>query len=392
MSAVTVGWVHDRHRIGGTPLRPRVLVISQIPTPYRLPVYAQLARRPELELEVVFCAAAQPDRPWDVDAALAEVPHRVLRGRSRTLRLGGDTFVYEANPEILGVLEHGRYDLLVIGGYAMLTEQLALLWARGRRTPYLLHSESHLLKERRASVRAMKRLVLPEIVGRAAGGLAVGSAAAEYLAAYGVPPGRIRIFPNTVDVATYGREAGEARGRAAAIRQELRLPERYVLFAGRLTEGKGVPDLCEALRRLGPDAPALVVAGEGPLASDLASLPTVTMAGFQQRNRLVQLLALAEATVVPSRAESWGVVVNEALACGSPVLASDAVGAAVDLLVDGLNGRIFQAGNPAALAAALVAPPVGGDPAAGRIARWTYEFAVEQVVEAVQLALGRRSS
>ncbi|HUP32564.1 MAG TPA: glycosyltransferase family 4 protein [Gaiellaceae bacterium] len=370
--------------------RPRVLVISEIPTPYRLPFFQRLAALDEVRVEVVFCAGAEPDRPWALDGLLAGVPHRILPGLAPVVRTRRGTFVYQVNPGILPLLVRGRFDLLVVGGYAVFAEQVALAFARLRGIPYLLHSESHLLKPRPPWVRAIKRMVLPTVLGGAGGGLAVGSAAARYLAAYGLDPGRIRIVPNTIDVDRYRTAAEAARDRAAEIRADRNLPDGFLLFAGRLVEAKGIPELVEALRLLGRSAPLVVVAGEGPLADELAALPTVRMVGFLQPEALIDFFALADATVVPSRSEPWGVVVNEALACGCPVIASDTVGAAEDLVVEGVNGLIVPAGDASALAAAMGKALPRPDPTKGRIARWNYDFAVEQFVDALRLALPGR--
>ena len=218
----------------------------------------------------------------------------------------------------------------------------------------------------------------------------MGSAAARYLTAYGIPPERIRIVPNTIDVAGFGERAAAARTYSARIRRERGLPERYVLFAGRLVEVKGIEELIDARRLLGDSAPELVVAGEGPLASELGDEPGVHLLGFQDEERLIELYALADATVVPSRVEPWGVVVNEALACGCPVIASAAVGAAEDLVVDGENGWIVSARDAGALAAALAAGLPSRDPARGRIESWTNEFGEQQFLEALRIALPGR--
>lgn len=365
------------------------MVVSEIPTPYRLPLFARLAKRPELDLEVAFCAEAEYDRPWEIEDLLRDVPHRILAGFAPGVRTRRNAFVYEVNPGIVRLLARGRYDALVVGGYSVFAEQAAIAYARLRRVPYLLHNESHDLSPRAGWKRSLKRVLLPPLVSHAAAGLAVGSAAARYLASYGLDPGRIRIVPNTIDVAGYGKRAAEARARATEIRRELDLPERYLVFAGRLVEAKGLPHLVEALRLLGPAAPLVIVAGEGPLAAELASVPGLRLVGFQQQDRLIQLLALADAALVPSRREPWGVVVNEALACGCPVIASDVVGAAVDLIIDGVNGRVVPAGDARALAAAIASGPPSGDPAQGTIKRWTYDFAVEQFLEALSIALRR---
>ncbi len=367
--------------------RPRILVISEIPTPYRLPLYRALAARDDLELEVVFCAAEQPDRPWRLADELAGVPHRVLRNIPLRLRPRTSGFVYELNPDIFEVLREAGPDLLVVGGYAVFAEQAAIGFARRRRIPYVIHSESHLSKPRSTAVRAVKRALLPGIVGGAAAGLAVGSPAARYLAAYGLHPGRIRIVPNTIDVARYRADAESARARAGEVRRARRLPERYHLYAGRLVEVKGIRDFLRARALLGSAALPAVVAGDGPLAPEVADAAGAVHVGFQQRERLIELFALAEATVVPSLSEPWGVVVNESLACGTPVIASDAVGALEDLIRDGVDGLTYPAGDVHALAGALRHPPLSRT-SGGRIERWTYEFAVEQFVEAVALALG----
>jgi glycosyltransferase involved in cell wall biosynthesis len=370
--------------------RPRILAISEIPTPYRLPLYRAIADRPELEFEVVFCAADQPDRPWDLGGELAGVPHRFLKNYPLRLKPRSSGFVYEINPEIVSVVLESEPDLLVIGGYAVFAEQVAIGLARAKGIPYILHSESHLLKPRSNVVRAAKRALLPAVVAGASAGLAVGSAAARYLAAYGLHPGRVRIFPNTIDVAGYTAAAASARARAAEIRAARNLPDRFHLFAGRLVEVKGVRDFLAARDRCGDAAPLAVFAGDGPLAGELKAARNVSHVGFQQRDSFIEQFALAEGTVVPTLSEPWGVVVNEALACGSPVIASDAVGAAEDLVRDGVNGRVYPAGDVAALAAVLQMPPPPGDPSRGRIERWTYDFALEQFLEAVRIALPGR--
>jgi glycosyltransferase involved in cell wall biosynthesis len=369
-----------------TRLRPRVLVLSEIPTPYRLPIYRLLAESGQIELDLVFLAESEPDRPWRLEQDLAGVPHSVLPGYAPTIRTRRNTFVYEINPGIFGLLRSKRWDLIVIGGYAVFAEQTAIAYARIRDIPYVLHSESHLRKPRRRIVSAAKAAVLPRIVRGAAAGFATGSAAAKYLEHYGLQRERIRIVPNTIDVESYAARSTRARSEAQSIRDDMELPEHYLLYVGRLVEAKGLLDLVEALDALGAGAPTVVAAGEGPLASALEASGHFRLLGFQDQNRLIDLYALADAFVLPSRDEPWGVVVNEALACGTPVIASDAVGAAEDLITDGVNGLIVPAGDTAALAGALTAPyPSGTD---GRIERWTYAFAVEQFLEGVELALG----
>lgn len=365
-------------------MRPvRVLVVSEIPTPYRLPFFRRLAARPELGLTILFCAASEPDRPWELE--LEGVPHEVLSGVPLTFRTRRNTFVYEINPGILRRIRRREVDALVVGGYAVFAEQAAIVLARAQRIPYLVHSESQFLTKRRSVVRAVKKGVLPLVIGGAAAGLAAGSAAARYLAYYGLDPARIRIVPNTIDVPAYAERAEEARRNAAEVRARLDLPERYHLFVGRLVSAKGIDDLVEARRRR--SLPELLVAGTGPLEDRLAAEPGVRLLGFQPMERLIELYALAELTAVPSRFEPWGVVVNEALACGCPVVVSEAVGAAVDLVRDGHDGRVVPLGDAAALADALSSPLPRPDPREGRIWRWTYDFALEQFVEALDVAL-----
>jgi glycosyltransferase involved in cell wall biosynthesis len=371
----------------------RVLLISEIPTPYRMPAFEHIAAHPEIDLHVLFCAEDEPDRPWNLEREYA-FSYDVLPGVAPAWRTRRDTFVYEINPTIFRALSAHPHDVLVISGYAVFAEQAALLWARVRGKPYVLLSESHLGKARASWKHAVKRLILPRLLGHASAGLAVGSAAADYLAHYGVARGRIRIFPNTIDVEAYCEAADRARANRAAVLEEIGLPERYLLYVGRLVERKGILDLIEAHRRLPADAPPLVVVGDGPLRESVAEGERVQALGFLEPSLLPTIYALAELAVIPSHDEPWGVAVNEALAAGTPVVASDAVGAARDLIDSGVNGLTYPAGDVAALGNALESalsqftPPVQR----GRIVAWNYEFATEQFVQAMSIATSGGSS
>ena len=132
--------------------------------------------------------------------------------------------------------------------------------------------------------------------------------------------------------------------------------------AARLVEHKAQGDLIEAwrlwTRRIDPErCPFLVVVGDGPLRAQLeraaAGLDTVRFAGFRNQTELPGFYAAAELFVLPSRREPWGLVVNEAMNAGCAILASDRVGAAPDLVRDGVNGLVYPAGSVHALAEAL---------------------------------------
>jgi glycosyltransferase involved in cell wall biosynthesis len=142
----------------------------------------------------------------------------------------------------------------------------------------------------------------------------------------------------------------------------LRLPRRFFLYAGRLVREKGIFDLLHAYGALQPElreSVGLVFVGDGPERSALlehaaATNPgSIQIVGFAQREELAAYYALADIFVFPTHTDPWGLVVNEAMACGLPVIASQATGCVVDLVAHGRNGRIVSVGNVQELAAAM---------------------------------------
>ena len=150
------------------------------------------------------------------------------------------------------------------------------------------------------------------------------------------------------------------RQHETQLRAQMGLPERYFLFVGRLVPGKGVSDLLDAYTHLPPvlrEQVGLVFAGEGPMRAELESQArdihpgTVHFAGFVHREALAAYYALAECFVFPTRTDPWGLVVNEAMACGLPVICTRVAGCAADLVHE--NGRLVSVANVAELSAAM---------------------------------------
>jgi glycosyltransferase involved in cell wall biosynthesis len=153
--------------------------------------------------------------------------------------------------------------------------------------------------------------------------------------------------PNAVDNAFFATQAENTRSQAAEFREKLGLPARFILFVGRLVPEKGVFDLLDAyakLERGQRSEVGLVFAGEGVSRKDLAerarriSPGIVCFQGFAQRENLAGLYALAENLVLPTHSDPWGLVVNEAMACGLPIIVSSVAGCSADLVEDGWNG------------------------------------------------------
>ncbi len=381
----------------------RVGYISGEPTPWRAPQLDRIAAHPDIQLTAIYAASTVQRREWTLELAHDPV---ILRGPSLPLVriLHHD---YPITPGIWRLLEKERFDVLVIGGWSLFPAQAAIVWARRRKVPYLIVSENHFREHRRLWVRAVKSLVLRQVVPQASGSLVTGSLAREHAIHYGAQPDSVTVFPNTVDIAAYRRAAERLRGDRASIRRSLSIEDGAVVVVqvGRLIPSKGVDEIVEAVgraRALVSRPLHLLFVGSGELRSPLerrvAELGlSATFAGFRQGEDLLECYAAADIFALFSRREPWGIVVNEAAAFGLPLILTDVVGAAADLLKPGENGELVASGDVPGQARAIA--KLADDDLRRRyghrsielVEPWGYEPSVETFVLAIRAALATRS-
>ena len=306
---------------------------------------------------MIYAAGTVADRTWRV-----EPKHRAvfLRG----LRLPGAQRVlhhdYPVTPGVVGALMDAQPDVVVVSGWSTFAAQAAITWCGIKDIPYLLVVESHDEGPRAGWRRTVKGTVVPPIVERAAGLLVTGTLARDSMIARGAHPERVRVFANTVDVEDFGEQADRLAGRRAELRRtvEAEPEDVVVLSVARLAPEKGLDVLVRAVAAADDPRLVLVVAGEGPERARLAKLAgelsvRLTLAGDVDWERIVELYVAADVFALLSEREPWAVVVNEAAACGLPLVLSDRVGAAHDLLRDGENGALVRAGDVDAAAQSL---------------------------------------
>ena len=324
----------------------RILIVTEIPAPFRIPLFNALAAQPDVDLCVAFLAEHDPRRTYRVYREEFSFREVVLRGWS--LRRGGRWVVVSRG--VLGLLRRTRADVVVVGGWNQPAFWQVLVAARTTRTPALVWVESTAADARSdgAAAGALRRLAL----GLAGSFLVPGSASRAYLRGLGVADSRIFEAPNAVDHRVFRERVDEQRADRAALRTRLGLEGCVFLYVGRFERAKGLDVLLRAMT----DVPGLLVlVGSGPLEPELqrASGERVRIVGQLTRDELVPWYAVADVLVLPSRSEPWGMTLNEGAAAGLPLVATDAVGAAHDLIEDGVNGFRVPADDPRALAEAL---------------------------------------
>jgi 1,2-diacylglycerol 3-alpha-glucosyltransferase len=335
----------------------KTVIVTEIIAPYRIPVFNALARRGDLDLHVIFLSETDETfRQWRVYKDEIDFSYQVLP--AWRWRAGKSTLL--VNRGVWSALNRVSPEVIICGGYNYIASWEALLWARRRGVAFVLWSESnvHDLRQRRLWVESLKtyflrhcdRFVVP------------GKASWQYLRSLGSPEARVFTAPNAVDNNLFAIAAERTRLHAVGFRQKLNLPSRFILFVGRLVPEKGVFDLLEAYAKLESDVRSdvgLVFAGDGVSREELLkrakqmSPGTVCFPGFAQREELAGLYALAETLVLPTHSDPWGLVVNEAMACGLPIIVSNVAGCAADLVEDGWNGYVVPPGDHVKLAMAI---------------------------------------
>jgi glycosyltransferase involved in cell wall biosynthesis len=326
-------------------MKRRLVILTEIIAPYRIPVFNALAARGDVDPHIIFFSENdQSLRQWHVYKDEIKFSYEVLP--SWRQRLGKYNLLL--NGRVSSTLLRANAEAVVCGGYSYLASWQAALWAKRHGVPLLLWSESTArdMRRRHAPVEFMKTRFLQ--LCRAF--VAAGKAPRDYLRELGAPDQSIFIAPDAVDVQLYSTLAHRAREHAEEVRAHHNLPLRYFLCAGRLVKEKGVFDLLAAYAKLDEVTRSqigLVFAGDGSARSELTHRAmeinpgVVRFCGFLHRELIADLYALAEALVFPTHSDPWGLVVNEAMACGLPIIASEVAGCVPDLVEDGWNGFVI---------------------------------------------------
>src|ERR1700692_849675 len=322
----------------------RTVILTEIISPYRIPVFNALARRADLDLHVIFLAETDKAiRQWRVYRSEIRFSYQVLP--SWRWRAGRNSLLI--NRGLWRALNAVRPQVIICGGYNYLASWQALWWARRRKVEFVLWSESNRDDARSGKplVESLKRYFL----GKCDRFVVPGKASHEYLTMLGSAGKTIVTAPNAVDNSLFASQAEKTRASAAGFREKLNLPRRFILFVGRLVPEKGVFDLLEAYAKLENDVRSdvgLVFAGDGLSKEELMQRAKqirpglVRFPGFAQRDDLANIYALAETFVLPTHSDAWGLVVNEAMACGLPVIVTRVAGCSADLVEDGWNGYL----------------------------------------------------
>lgn len=343
----------------------RVVLIHNFLSPYRVPLFEELAQR--FDLEVWILGDIRSVRDWPADAPGAAFRMRALP--NITIPLGSRYNVILLNYTLPRELAHANADVIICCAWDTPATFYASYYAKKRGIPFILWSGSTAAES--TLVRRFTKPFVRRLVKRASAWLAYGSRAKAYLISLGANEAKTFVAYNTVETAAFA-EANAASPKEA-LRKRLGIATKHVvLYCGNLLDLKGVCDLLEAFARLGQMEAqrngqgvdekeiTLVLVGSGEqekkyraFVRDAGISDRVIFAGFAPRNEMPSYYAIGDVLVVPSRSEVWGLVINEALACSVPVIATDVCGATADLVRHGENGVIVPSRNPEALADAI---------------------------------------
>ncbi|MCX8128919.1 MAG: glycosyltransferase family 4 protein [Clostridia bacterium] len=312
----------------------RVLYITNIPTPYRIDFWNELGKH--VDLTVWFEAANYKHRKWDIRDLGLNFKYEFLKG----LMFGAGR---QFNIGMFRKLKQEKYDVLIISCYNSPSEMLVITWLNIKKIPFIFTSDGGFPKK---DIK-IKYLLKKYLISSAREWLSSGSNCTRYLNHYGADKELIFEYPFSVDFKVEGQTSLTCEERLE-LKNRDNLNDVVVLTVGQFIHRKGIDVLLSAFKEIGNKNVSLVIIGDGPLKEEYGSyvsgnnLQNVVIKDFMQKDELVKYYKIADIFVLPTRYDIWGLVVNEAMYFGLPVIATNKTGAAFDLIEDGVNGYVVD--------------------------------------------------
>jgi glycosyltransferase involved in cell wall biosynthesis len=336
----------------------RLAIIVSHPIQYYVPLYRRLAKRKDVEIKVFFTwhGAESPILDQGFKQKVAwDIPVRdgyefeVVPNTSR--KPGTHHFWGLRNPGLLSAVLEWQPDAVFLTGYPYASHLKAMHAFFTRSVPLLFRGDSHLLNQTGGLRWVVKRMVLRRIYRWSAACLYVGKHNRDYYRAFGVPEEKLFPCPHSIEVDRFANPHDELEKQAAAWRKELGIEDHRIvlLFAGKFEDKKRPLALMRAVKDHDDSNVMLVMVGDGELGDQVRQIAQSApdrfrVLSFQNQSRMPLVYRLGDLFVLPSvYNETWGLAVNEAMACDRPVLVSDMVGCAPDLVKPGRTGEVFHA-------------------------------------------------
>lgn len=376
----------------------RLAIIASHPVQYYAPLFRELARK--IDVEVFYAHRATPDQQasagfgtafdWDVDL-LSGYKHRFLTNTSMsptTQQFNGCN-----TPEVASIIRREKFDVILVMGWNLRTYIQAIFAAKRARVPVMVRGDSHLGTPRHFIKRLFKSVTYPLLLRAFDAVLYVGERNRQYYEYYHYPDRQMFHVPHCVDTDWFSARATFEAGQALRLSLEIAPDDSIVLFAGKLVPFKRPLDIVGAIARIHKRANiALMIAGAGPLEANLADEcrrqgVRLYQLGFCNQTKMPAVYAAAQVLVLPSTGrETWGMVCNEALASGTPIIVSDAVGCTPDLAKSASAGRSYELGNIEQLSLAIAAI-LHEAPKADAISRISQQYAIRTAITGIERAI-----
>jgi glycosyltransferase involved in cell wall biosynthesis len=383
--------------------RKRLAVVASHVIQYQDPFFRRLAAEPGIDLTVFYCSRAgaevyhdadmQTSLRWDIEL-LQGYRHVFLRNFGR-----GDGYTRLINPGVIPAIARGNFDAVVFFlGWGTITSLLGIAACRISGTPFFLYGDSSFPPPEdswRAKVRAG---FIRGVFALASGFMVSGKLNADYYRHYGGDPRHFFLLPWAIDNERFASAARFAPGEREAMRARFGIASEQVafVFSAKLVPRKDPMTLLRAVAKMRQrDRAAVVFLGHGELREALEAFARengldVKFAGFVNQADLPKHYAMCDVFVLPSTYEPRGAVINEAMACGLPVVVTDRCGSLGDIVQENDNAFVYPASDADALARALDALMDGdrrarmGQRSQEIIATWDYARGIDGVKEALR--------
>ena len=333
----------------------KVALIHNIISPYRVPLFEGLSNHPSIDLFVYFCAKTLKKRKWDILES-DRYNYEILSGI--TLEFLG--IIYHINPSIISKLIKGKYDVVIIGGSTDFTTQAAFITSKLLKTPTILWSEG--IESAQSLLGKVISPLTKYIVRNVDAIIVPGTMSRDFHIKQGAATEKVFIAPNIVNNEMFIQKSSKFKKEKERFKQELNIQnEKIILFVGQLIKRKGVEYLIKAYKSLKDEynAVCLVIIGDGVLKKELEEIcikediKDVHFTGWVPEEQKIIYYSIAELFVLPTLEDLCPLVINEAMACGLPVISTKAAGCAVDMILPGKNGFVVDAADEKQLYSAM---------------------------------------